>query len=117
MAEKDSLTFEDIASLPLIVSRQALHQDLAHLFGADAHRLHFAATYDLAHNASLLVQEGFGYLLTFDHLVDLSERSGLVFLPLSPQLRTRSHLIYRKYQIFSAAAEVFLNTLGKDLYE
>lgn len=117
MAEKDSLTFEDIASLPLIVSRQALHQDLAHLFGADAHRLHFAATYDLAHNASLLVQEGFGYLLTFDHLVDLSERSGLVFRPLSPQLRTRSHLIYRKYQIFSAAAEVFLNTLEKDLYE
>lgn len=115
MAAKDSVTFEDIADLPLIVARQALHQDLAHLFGADAHRLHFAATYDLAHNASLLAQEGFGYLLTFDHLVDVSERSGLAFVPLAPELRTRSHLIYRKYQIFSPAAEVFLNALENEL--
>ncbi len=115
MASKDSVTFEDIADLPLLVSRQALHQDLAHLFGADAHRLHFAATYDLAHNASLLAQEGFGYLLTFDHLVDLSERSGLAFVPLAPELRTRSHLIYRKYQIFSPVAEVFLNALENEL--
>ena len=115
MASKDSVTFEDIADLPLIVSRQALHQDLAHLFGAAAHRLHFAATYDLAHNASLLVKEGFGYLLTFDHIVDLSERSGLVFRPIAPGLRTRSHLLYRRYQIFSPAAEVFLNTLENSL--
>jgi DNA-binding transcriptional LysR family regulator len=115
MAAKDSVTFEDIADLPLIVARQALHQDLAHLFGAAAHRLHFAATYDLAHNASLLVKEGFGYLLTFDHLVDLSERSGLVFRPIAPELRTRSHLLYRRYQIFSPAAEVFLNALENEL--
>ena len=115
MAAKDSVTFEDIADLPLIVARQALHQDLAHLFGAAAHRLHFAATYDLAHNASLLAQEGFGYLLTFDHLVDLSERSGLVFRPIAPELRTRSHLLYRRYQIFSPAAEVFLNALENEL--
>lgn len=115
MAAKDSVTFEDIADLPLIVARQALHQDLAHLFGAAAHRLHFAATYDLAHNASLLVKEGFGYLLTFDHLVDLSERSGLVFRPVAPELRTRSHLLYRRYQIFSPAAEVFLNALENEL--
>ena len=117
LAEKESVTLEDIASLPLVVSRQAMHQDLAHLFGAAAHRLHIAADYDLSHNASLLVREGFGYLLTFDCLVDLSEKSGLVFRPLAPQLRTRSHLIWRKYQIFSAAAEVFMNTLEKGLSE
>ena len=117
LVARESLTLEDITELPLIVSRQALHQDLAHLFGAAAHRLNFVATYDLVHNASLLVREGFGYLLTFDHLVDLSERSGLAFRPLTPHLRTRSHLIYRKYQIFSAAAEVFLNTLEEELYE
>lgn len=115
LAQKDSVSFEDFADLPLIVSRQAMHQDLAHLFGAEAHRLHFAATYDLTHNASLLVKEGFGYVLTFDHLVDVSERSGLVFRPITPELRTRSHLLYRRYQIFSPAAEVFLNALENSL--
>ena len=117
LATRESLTLEDLTALPLIVSRQAMNQDLAHLFGAAAHRLHIAATYDLAHNASLLAREGFGYLLTFDHLVDVGETSGLVFRPLFPRLRTRSHLIYRKYQIFSAAAEVFLNTLEEELHE
>ena len=117
LAEKESITIEDLADLPLIVARQALHQDLALLFGPAAHRLHFAATYDLVHNASLLVQEGFGYLLTFDHLVDLSRKSGLVIKSLMPRLRTRSHLIYRKYQIFSPAAELFLNTLENILNE
>ncbi len=115
LAAKESITFEDLTGLPLLVPRQALHQDLARLFGPAAHRMHFAATYDLAHNASLLVQEGFGYLLTFDHLVDLSERSGLVFIPLEPVLKTRSHLIWRKYQIFSDAAEVFLKTVEESV--
>ena len=112
MARKSAVSLEDLTTLPLIVSRQALHQNLAQLFGPTSHRMHFAATYDLSHNASLLVQEGFGYLLTFDHLVDLSERSGLVFRPLSPELRTRSHLIWRKYQIFSDAAELFVNCVA-----
>lgn len=111
IAAKESISFEDLTGLPLLVSRQALHQDLARLFGPAAHRMHFSATYDLAHNASLLVREGFGYLLVFDHLVDLSERSGLVFRPLEPALTTRSHLIWRKYQIFSDAAELFLKTV------
>lgn len=110
LAAKKSIRKEDLINLPLIVSRQALHQDLTNLFGSDAHRLKIAADYDLAHNASLLVQEGFGYLLAFDHIADLSEETHLVFRPVSPSLFTRSHLIYRKYQIFSPAAEVFLET-------
>lgn len=108
LAEKKAIRKEELINLPLIVSRQALHQDLTNLFGSDAHRLKIAADYDLAHNASLLVQEGFGYLLTFDHIADLSEETHLVFRPVAPALITRSHLIYRKYQIFSPAAEVFL---------
>lgn len=113
LTRKKTVSIDDLTHLPLILARQAMHQDLAHLFGAKAHRIHIAATYDLAHNASLLVQEGFGYLLTFDHLVDLSEESGLVFRPLRPALKTRSHLIWRRYQIFSPAADLFLNTVEK----
>ncbi len=115
LAAKKSISFDDLSKLPLIVARQALHQDLAHLFGSAVHRMHFRATYDLAHNASLLVKEGFGYLLTFEYLIDISEESGLAFRPLRPALHTRSHLIYRKYQIFSEAAELFLDTIQETI--
>lgn len=111
LASNNSISINDLSNLPLLVSRQASRNDLANLFGPAAHRMHIRATYDLPHNASLLVKEGFGYLLTFEHLIDISDDSGLVFRPLRPALYTRSHLIYRKYQIFSQAAELFLDTI------
>ncbi|MBR4164024.1 MAG: LysR family transcriptional regulator [Solobacterium sp.] len=111
LSRKKSIKKEDLIDLPLIISRQAFHQDLVHLFGEDAHRMYIIATYDLAHNASLLVQEGFGYLLAFHHIADLSPDTNLIFRPISPVLYTDMHLIYRKYQIFSPQAEVFLHAL------
>lgn len=117
LSKKENITREDLFKLPLIVSRQALRQDLNRLFGEDAHRFHIAATYDLAHNSTLLVKEGFGYSLCFDHIADLSQESGLVFRPISPALYTAMHFIYRKYQIFSHPAEIFLKTLTNMLEE
>jgi hypothetical protein len=117
LSKKENITREDLFKLPLIVSRQALRQDLNRLFGEDAHRFHIAATYDLAHNSTLLVKEGFGYSLCFDHIADLRQESGLVFRPISPALYTAMHFIYRKYQIFSPPAEIFLKTLTNMLEE
>ncbi len=113
LAQKETITKEDLMEIPLIISRQALHQDLRILFGDDAHRIHIAATYDLAHNASLLVQEGYGALLAFDHLADLGPSTGLTFRSISPALYTSMHLIYRKYQIFSPQAEIFLDAVSR----
>lgn len=114
LCAKKSVSVEDLLHIPLIVSRQALNNDLANLFGPAAHRMQIAATYDLAHNASLLVQEGYGYLLAFDHIADLSSYSGLAFRPIRPALYTRSHLLHRKYQIFSPAARLFLNAVKQE---
>ena len=59
------------------------------------------------------MREGLGCLLTFDHLVDTSPGSGLVFLPLAPRLETRIQLIWRRYQMFSPIAERFLEAARK----
>lgn len=110
-AQKEYVTSDDLDELELIVSRQAMHQDMRQLFGEKAHKIHVAATYDLAHNASLLAAEGYGALLAFDRIVDLSEETGLVFIPLYPPLFTTSHLIWRKYHIFSPQADLFLHRI------
>ena len=56
-------------------------------------QLHLEGSFRLAYNASLFVREGLGYQLTFEHLVDVSEESGLVFRPLSPKAEVRLYLI------------------------
>ena len=50
-------------------------------------------------------------MLAFDHLVDTSENSGLVFRPLSPKLENPMYVIWKKYQVFSPIAERFLGAM------
>ena len=57
---------------------------------------------------AIVAKEGLGYLLTFDHLVNTSAESGLVFRPLSPRLETRLYLAWNRYQTFTPIAERFL---------
>lgn len=75
------------------------------------HRLDVKATLNLAYNGSILVREGVGYLLTFDKLADTGEQSGLCFRPLIPRLETKLYIVWKKYQLFSPAAELLLNVL------
>ncbi len=68
--------------------------------------------YDVLHNGAIFAREGLGYLLTFDHLVDTSADSGLVFRPLSPKLETKLYLAWNRYQTFTPIAERFLKQVG-----
>ena len=73
--------------------------------------LNLEASFRLSYNGSVFVREGLGYLLTFEHLVDTSRESGLVFRPLSPSLKTNMYLIWKKNQIFTPTAEQFIREL------
>ncbi|MDE7278429.1 MAG: LysR family transcriptional regulator, partial [Oscillospiraceae bacterium] len=60
---------------------------------------------------SVFVREGLGYMLTFDKLADTSPESGLCFRPLEPVLETKMYIIWKKYQVFSPIAELFVKEL------
>lgn len=81
------------------------------MFGSDYGKLNIAATYNLIYNASLLVRSGLGYAITIDHLADVSEQSSLCFRPLEPRLELGLDLVWKKYQVFSPAAELLLSRL------
>lgn len=77
----------------------------------DISRLHVAATYNLIFNASLLVDEGMGYAICLDKLINTSGDSNLCFRPLSPRLEATAFLVWKKYPVFSRAADKFIQTL------
>ena len=111
LAEKESICPDDLWDKPLIVSHQKgddvyLNQWLQR----EASELHIVATYNLLFNASLLVSEGLGYALGFDKLINTQGRN-LCFRPLSPRLEARGFIVWKKYQVFSRAANIFLQYL------
>lgn len=116
LAGKESIRSEDLENIPLIVSRQSMvHNELSGWSGRDFDKLNIVATYNLVYNASLMVDEGFGYALCLDRLVYSADNNNFCFRPLEPRLETHLDIAWKKYQVFSKAAEKFLETLQAEV--
>ena len=116
LAEKKSITRQDLPGLPLICSRQveqrfSVKNEYSSWFGEIAAKRNIVATYNLIYNAALMVEEGVGYAIALDGLVNVTRHSGLCFRPLEPRLESGMNLVWKKYQIFSGAAELFLERI------
>lgn len=109
---KAEITPQDLWTIPLLVSQQALAtHELYHWLQKEQEELNIIATYNLIFNASLMVEAGLGYALCLDHLVSTGSDSLLSFRPLAPQLPAHVYLIWKKQQLFSRAAALFLEEL------
>ena len=108
IADKETIAVEDLTQIPLIVSRQGATDEMPQWLRRNYDRLNIVATYDLIFNASMLVQEGLGYALGLDKLINTSAESGLCFRPIYPVVTSPLRLIWRKEQCFSKAASFYL---------
>ena len=108
LAQKKIIAVDDLIGLPLFCSEQSWENDLPSWAGERMPELRLEGSFRLSYNGSMFAKEGLGYLLTFDHLVDTSAGSGMVFRALSPKLETKLYLTWKKYQVFSPIAERFL---------
>ena len=118
LANKKAIELEDIKNLPLIASRQMspkYSSDSGFLdwFGNDFENLDIRATYNLVYNAGIMVKAGIGYAITLDKLVNTSDN--LCFRPLKPKLESGLNIVWKKYQVFSPAAKMFLEKLQAKL--
>jgi DNA-binding transcriptional LysR family regulator len=112
LAQKDKITPDDLIGQPLIISRQAdKNNDLSEWFNKHNSEPNIVATYNLVYNASLMVDEGMGYALCLDKIINTSGDSNLCFRPLEPRLELEMNLVWKKYQILTKAAEKFLDIL------
>ena len=111
LAHRASIRPEDLWDLPLITSRQTLvKHDFSNWLHRDMGSLNVVTSYNLVYNAALMVEEGLGYALTLDKLVN-TNGSRLCFRPLEPRMEVGLDLVWKKYQVFSKAAALFLSRL------
>ncbi|MFC0560880.1 LysR family transcriptional regulator [Halalkalibacter alkalisediminis] len=106
----------DLINVPVICSRQAMKQTLsnnefADWFGEDFDKLNIVTTYNLAYNAAIMVEEGIGYAIALDKIVNTSSDSNICFRPLEPRLESGLNIVWKKHHSLSAAAELFLRAI------
>lgn len=112
LAQKNVVQPEDLWNKPLILSAEKADAwPMSNWFRQDITKLNVVSTYNLVFNASLLVEEGLGYALCFDKLINVSGNSALCFRPLFPKMEAQPSIIWKRYQIFSKAADCFLKEL------
>lgn len=109
LAKKNSISPKDLWDKPLIINRNTRDGDaLTTWLGKNLSELNVTATYNLLFNASLMVDEGLGYALALDKIINTTGDSNLRFVPCKPKLSVGMNLVWKKYQIFPKATEKFL---------
>ena len=116
LAQKEHITREDLGDVPLIMSRQEMAaqkagNDYLDWFGGSYELLNVVAGYNLMYNGALMVRSGLGCAVGLDRIVNTTETSDLCFRPFDPPLEAGIVVVWKKYQVFSKAAEMLLEKM------
>lgn len=116
LAAKEQILPVDLWDKPLICSQQVFweKQDLADWIKKDVDELNIVANYNLIYNAKLMAEEGFGYVLCLEKLVQTPADGLLCQRPLANGELSRLDIVWKKYQVFSKAADLFLQYLKEE---
>lgn len=110
LAARERIAPEDLIGKPIILSQQA-GNEMSRWFKRDLEDLNVVATYNLLYNAALLARRGVGYVLGLEGIAATSPTSELAFCPLDPPLDADVSIGWKRYQSFSPAANVFLQSI------
>lgn len=109
LASKEKICPEDLWDKPLMLNRNTRDGDaLTSWLKKNRSELQVISTYTLLFNASLMVEEGLGYAIALDKIINVAGNSRLCFRPLDPPLYAGMNLVWKKYQFFPKAAQKFL---------
>ena len=108
LASKSEILLAELAEVPLMISRasRSYWESVA-----ERKSLKIIGTYNLIFNASLLVESGACCALGFEKLINTTGDSPLCFRPLAGQKKTTGALIWKKYQTFSPAVQLFIDQI------
>lgn len=116
LAKKEFIESEDLINIPLFSSRQYLVKNLiSGWLGFDFEKLNIIGSYNLLYNASMMVEEGLGYALCIDKLINISGDSKLCFKPLKPKLEAGILVAWNKNQPLSKIAKLFIQKLQEEI--
>ncbi len=113
LAQKKKISPKDLADQPLLLSKTSLADStLLNWMHKDRDQVNIRDTYNLIYNGSLMVEEGIGYALTIEKLINVTD-TDLAFRLLDPPVSAEVHFVWKKYQTLSKAAQCYLDEVKK----
>jgi DNA-binding transcriptional LysR family regulator len=117
LAQKNSISIQDILTLPLIIPRREIVQnEIASWLGVENDRIRIFASHNLLTNTLLLVERRLGYVICVSGAYSIRESNSICFIPFSPERTTGHVLAWKKNRIFNSAASLFIQFI-KDTYK
>lgn len=107
-ADRSHVGIDEIIDLPLIIPSQTHDSDTFSNF------TNIAGTYNLITNATYMVEEGLGYVLCLDHLVNTAGRN-FSFVKLDSDYKAHAYIVSKKYAYLSKASKLVYNEILKEL--
>lgn len=105
LARKEQIQVRDLLGIPLVMASRDFKGELGGWFGNLYNKLEVAAVGNLLYNEAMLVNEGIGAVLC----IQLNcHYDNLRFIPLYPEIESRTALVWKKDSIFSPATTAFI---------
>lgn len=112
LAQQDSITPAQLASLPLIMGRRSIVRDnVAEALSLSSNRLNVKITTNLPGSLSTLLLTGNYYHLGIRGVAEQIHDTRLTFVPLSPRTTSAHLLVWKKQRSLAPAARAFLHFL------
>ena len=115
LADREFITPADLSGVPLVQSRHSLPTGYLADWYAGTDGINVVGTYNLLRNATYFAEKNIGCVLCFDRLINTTGDSNLTFRPLSPPVEVELNVVWKKYQVFSKAAQLFLSVMKDSL--
>ena len=116
LTKQEYVTPAQLRDYPLLSTHRSIVQnEIANWFGEDYEKLNIICTYNLIYNAAIMVENGIGYALCFEKLIDTLGNPKISFVPFYPKMQTGTVLVWKKHQIFSPATARFIEKLKQEL--
>lgn len=109
LAEKESVTAEELSKYPLVLPRRLrVQSELASWFGDYYEDLNVLFTSNLSTNAAIMVTDGLAYSVAIEGSIPFWDNSKITYRPLYPELTSTSVFAWKRGQPFSLAATKFI---------
>lgn len=113
LAGKDSISPAEIVKYPLILPlRERVRSEILNWLNCNEKELIIPLCYTLLSNAALMVEAGLGCAFCLDGALAIHSSPRLRFVPISPEHTTRSVLVWKKDNLFSRAAALFIQEIN-----
>lgn len=113
LAGAEAISPDEIAEYPLILPlRERVRNEILHWIKREEKDLKIPLSYTLLSNAALLVEAGLGCAFCLDGALSIHSSPRLRFVPIYPEHTTRSVLVWKKNQLFSAATSLLIQEIN-----